>query len=150
MDITNLAKITRQAHTSILPQKNFNEDEKEATLYGDLNIELGRLFAVLGQDEETKLTAYCKVLGAFLAVANEKKWLYLLLLSEEKEQSLANKWKVRSVSKTYLSLQQQVLKAYFERRDEYFIRAWHIFIKFGLTDLGFSSAQIEETFKDIY
>ena len=96
------------------------------------------------------MKAYCKALAAFLDVANTKKWVYLLLLTPEQEEKLASKWRSRSEATVYLTLQQQILKAHLERRNEYLVRAWNIFIKFGLTDLKYSSEMIETCFIDLY
>lgn len=62
----------------------------------------------------------------------------------------ASKWRSRSEATVYLTLQQQILKAHLERRNEYLVRAWNIFIKFGLTDLKYSSEMIETCFIDLY
>ncbi len=112
---------------------------------------MAELFSKVGQaDETTCLKAYCKALAAFLGVANAKKWVYLLLLTPEQEEKLASKWRSRSVATVYLTLQQQILKAHLERRNEYLVRAWNIFIKFGLTDLKYSPEMIENCFADLY
>ena len=115
MDITKLAKIQRQIGT-----KNSFQREKDELVYSELSIAVAELFSKIGQADETIcLKAYCKVLAAFLDVANTKKWVYLLLLSPEQEEKLASKWRSRSEATVYLTLQQQILKAHLERRNEY-------------------------------
>lgn len=149
MDITKLAKIQRQIETKNTFQNLTSE--KDELVYSELSIAVAELFNKVGQaDETTCLKAYCKVLAAFLGVANTKKWVYLLLLTLEQEEKLASKWRSRSVATVYLTLQQQILKAHLERRNEYLVRAWNIFIKFGLTDLKYSPEMIENCFADLY
>ena len=149
MDITKLAKIQRQIETKNTFQNLTSE--KDELVYSELSIAVAELFNKVGQaDETTCLKAYCKVLAAFLGVANAKKWVYLLLLTPEQEEKLASKWRSRSEATVYLTLQQQILKAHLERRNEYLVRAWNIFIKFGLTDLKYSPEMIENCFADLY
>lgn len=149
MDITKLAKIQRQIETKNTFQNLTSE--KDELVYSELSIAVAELFNKVGQaDGTTCLKAYCKALAAFLGVANTKKWVYLLLLTLEQEEKLASKWRSRSVATVYLTLQQQILKAHLERRNEYLVRAWNIFIKFGLTDLKYSPEMIENCFADLY
>lgn len=149
MDITKLAKIQRQIETKNSLQNLTRE--KDELVYSELSIAVAKLFSKVGQaDETTCLKAYCKALAAFLGVANAKKWVYLLLLTPEQEEKLASKWRSRSEATVYLTLQQQILKAHLERRNEYLVRAWNIFIKFGLTDLKYSPEMIENCFADLY
>ena len=69
MDITKLAKIQRQIGT-----KNSFQREKDEFVYSELSIAVAELFSKIGQADETIcLKAYCKVLAAFLGVANTKK-----------------------------------------------------------------------------
>lgn len=149
MDITKLAKIQRQIETKNTFQNLTSE--KDELVYSELSIAVAELFNKVGQaDETTCLKAYCKALAAFLGVANTKKWVYLLLLTLEQEEKLASKWRALSLGTVYLTLQQQILKAHLERRNEYLVRAWNIFIKFGLTDLKYSPEMIENCFADLY
>lgn len=149
MDITKLAKIQRQIEIKNTFQNLTSE--KDELVYSEISIAVAELFNKVGQaDETTCLKAYCKALAAFLGVANTKKWVYLLLLTLEQEEKLASKWRSRSVATVYLTLQQQILKAHLERRNEYLVRAWNIFIKFGLTDLKYSPEMIENCFADLY
>lgn len=85
MDITKLAKIQRQIGT-----KNSFQREKDELVYSELSIAVAELFNKVSRADETIcLKTYCKVLAAFLDVANTKKWVYLLLLSPEQEEKVS-------------------------------------------------------------
>ncbi|KRL07447.1 hypothetical protein [Liquorilactobacillus hordei] len=92
------------------------------------------------------LTLYCKALIPFFQIANDKKWTYLLLISDEKLHELEDKWKTQSFAKIYLILQKLLNQSYFEHQSSSFQHAWHIFLKFGVVELHLSSKQIEERF----
>lgn len=49
---------------------------------------------------------------------------------------MKDKWKSASFNAVCLIMQQQLLKSHFEHKIDAFVRAWHIALKFGLTDLG--------------
>ena len=143
MDVNNLARLQRNLPKAyVFKPLGVSEQEKEASLYGDLSVAL----AILAEktDSDSKLATYCRALLAFLGVANEKKWTYLLLLSPEGLKQFKQKWQTKSFSKIYLILQQQLMKSYFERRSDYFVHAWRIFIKFGLVELNLTETEIEE------
>lgn len=147
MDITKLAELARRDLTPpLLPLKD-PLGEKKASLYAELELDLADFFR---NSKETSLERYCVVLKDFLAIANETKWLYLLLLDEQQLAQLATKWPARSLNVLYLILQQQVNKSYFERKSEPLVHAWHMFIKFGLVEAGFAPEQIEKCYIELY
>lgn len=147
MDITKLAELARRDKTlPLLPLKD-PLNEKKASLYAELELNLATFFR---SPKEERLKRYCIVLKDFLAIANETKWLYLLLLDEQQIAQFSTKWQTRSLNVLYLILQQQVNKSYFERKSEPLVHAWHIFIKYGLVEAGFTSEQIEEKYYELY
>lgn len=147
MDITKLAELARRDVTPpLLPLKD-PINEKKANLYAELELNLAAFFR---SPKEEQLKRYCIVLKDFLAIANETKWLYLLLLDEQQIAQFATKWQARSLNVLYLILQQQVNKSYFERKSGPLVHAWHIFIKYGLVEAGFTPEQIEKQYYELY
>lgn len=120
--------------------------------YFDLNLNLGLLFekALTGEkitgNSDELLDLYCDALVSFLQIANNKKWTYLLLVSDEELGSLKEKWQTASFAKIYLILQKLLNQSYFEHQDKSFQHAWHIFLKFGIVELKFTITQIESHF----
>ncbi|GAJ25414.1 dimeric dUTPase [Liquorilactobacillus sucicola DSM 21376 = JCM 15457] len=125
-------------------------EEKTAALYLELNNRLAILFSRAAAEKETAalLESYCDVLCAFFRVGNHQKWTYLMLLSDEQIEQLQHKWVSRSLAKLFMILQQQLNKSFFERQNRPFQHAWHLLLKFGLVELGFTPAQIEEEYFD--
>ncbi|MDN2453023.1 hypothetical protein [Lactobacillus sp. UCMA15818] len=120
--------------------------------YFELNYRIGELFKqTLVADKDTgdsveTLDLYCEALIPFFQVANDKKWTYLLLVSDEELHELEGKWKTQSFAKIYLILQKMLNQSYFEHQSNSFQHAWHLFLKFGVVELGLSLNQIEECF----
>ncbi len=95
------------------------------------------------QANQVALQAYCNALQAFLQIANERKWTYKMLVDDELLAQIEQKWASQSLNTVYLILEQQLNKSYFENNQAAFVHAWHIFLKFGLVDLGFTADEIE-------
>lgn len=128
--------------------EKFTDEEKIAILYLKLNNTLAVLFSKTAQKMKDTdiLASYCDVLCAFCRVGNHQKWTYLMLLSDEETDRLRQKWVSHSFANLFMILQQQLNKSFFERQNEPFLHAWHILLKFGLVELGYTPAQIEEKY----
>ncbi|KRL01327.1 hypothetical protein FC81_GL001470 [Liquorilactobacillus capillatus DSM 19910] len=124
------------------------EDDKIAALYLELNNTLA-IMATAAAKKETRdelLTYYCDVLYAFCRVGNQRKWTYLMLLSDEQTIQLQQKWASQAVAKLFMILQQQLNKSFFERQNQPFLHAWHLLLKFGLVELEYTPSEIEERY----
>lgn len=129
----------------VLPVKNFSEKERLASQYALLNYYLGKTMEINAERKQL-LTNYCHTLQVFLQIANERKWTYKMLIDDEKKQAITNKWASQSLNVVYLIIGQQLNKSYFENKMDNFVHAWHIFLKLGIVDLGFTWAEIETSY----
>ncbi|WP_311407042.1 dUTPase [Liquorilactobacillus uvarum] len=147
MQIKEMIDIARHFEDGSLAGK-FTDEEKAAVLYLELNSALAVLFSKTAEKMEGTevLASYCDVLCAFCRVGNYQKWTYLMLLSDEETDRMRQKWTSHSFAKLFMILQQQLNKSFFERQNEPFLHAWHILIKFGLVELGYTPTQIEEKY----
>lgn len=135
---------------SFLPVQRMTEKEKAGILYVGITAALGDLAKAYRGSQAEKLDAYCAVLRYFLEIGSDRQWLYKMLLSDEELQAMQEKWQAPSINTVFLILEQQLLNCYFKHQEAAFLHAWHILIKFGLVELGFSPAAIEERFKELY
>ncbi|MFT8493245.1 hypothetical protein [Liquorilactobacillus satsumensis] len=149
MDVKKMLDSAR-LQTELLVE-NTPISKRPAALFCELNLDLAVLFnAYFEQKPAAFLPDFCKVTALFLRIANEKKWTYLLLLPDEKLTYLEQKPVSRFVADDYLIMQKLLNNSYFKRRSAAFVHAWHIFVKFGLVDLGFSAAEIQTAFLEIF
>lgn len=131
----------------VLPTNIFNEQERVSAGYASLNVYLAKTMEMVKQNNRDRLLDnYCKTLTFFIEIADQMKWVYLLLLDDEKINNFKSKWKAKSFNTVYLITQQQLNKAYFQRDSNAFVHAWHLFVKFGLLELNFSEREIENYF----
>lgn len=143
MDITKMLTFARNHPLRpLLPSKTFSEKEQLAGQYVLVIYYLGQLMGSI-QANQVALQAYCNALQAFLQIANERKWTYKMLVDDELLAQIEQKWASQSLNTVYLILEQQLNKSYFENNQAAFVHAWHIFLKFGLVDLGFTAGEIE-------
>lgn len=148
MDINEIAKKVRGREIKLfLPTKVLNPEERVAGLYVGLNIYLAKIMENVRNENRKELIEYfCETMVYFISIANEKKWLYLLLLNEEQMSNFKSKWHSKSYNSVYLIIQQQINKCYFSHQSTEFVHAWHMLIKFGLVELGISPEEIEDYF----
>ena len=131
MDINEIAKKVRGREIKLfLPTKVLNPEERVAGLYVGLNVR--------NENRKELIEYFCETMVYFISIANEKKWLYLLLLNEEQISNFKSKWHSKSYNSVYLIIQQQINKCYFSHQSTEFVHAWHMLIKFGLVELGIS------------
>ena len=93
--------------------------------------------------------AFSSVMLGFFMISNEQKTTYKLLMTKEELDSMKDKWKSASFNAVCLIMQQQLLKSHFEHKIDAFVRAWHIALKFGLTDLGLDEAVIVKHYDNL-
>lgn len=147
MDIARMARLAYQSEDRpILPVKHPSESERWASGMVALNVALADLMPLVRQQEELAdqlVAAYCEALRAFLAVANDKQWTSFLFIDEQQLAAFQGKWTNDSDNAVYLIMQQQLNKSYFEHRHQPFVRAWHVFLKFGFSRLRLDPVTVE-------
>lgn len=90
---------------------------------------------------ETLLVEYVDALDFILLIGAKQQWTHLIVLDREGVELLKSKPKT-DLNKEYLALKKMFLGSYFEHRQEDFRHAWHLFLKLGLVDFGFSENEI--------
>ncbi|MDN7145045.1 hypothetical protein QS460_03780 [Liquorilactobacillus mali] len=152
--LTDAVRFREVAHDYRIEQRI--PANKLMNAYFELNYCIGNLFKRsvvaddIEKDSEKILDLYCEALVPFFQVANHKKWTYLLLVSDEQQHELEGKWKTQSFAKIYLILQKLLNQSYFEHQPNAFQHAWHIFLKFGIVELGLPLNKVEERFLSLY
>lgn len=147
MDIARMARLAYQSGTQpILPVRHPSENERWASGMVAINVALAKLMPLVRQQEELAnqlLSAYCEALRAFLEVANDKQWTSFLFIDDQQLAAFQGKWTSDSDNAVYLIMQQQLNKSYFEHRHQPFVRAWHVFLKFGFSRLHLDPVTVE-------
>lgn len=89
--------------------------------------------------------AYVTALNAALVFAARKQWTHLVVLDaagwDQLMQAPAGT-KLADQAKAYLASQNFFLQSYFSHRQADFVHGWHLLLKFGLVDAGWSAATI--------
>jgi hypothetical protein len=144
MDVRKMLSLVQQAQLAqskaqgeIDPQKRLPQE------YAELQQKLAALFANLKQtDATTTFSDYQATLAAFLTIALNYKWGYQLLIDQKLEEKLNQQQLKVSTEQVYLTLVELLSRSYQEKNQAAFVHAWHIFIKFGLTDLKINFTKI--------
>lgn len=160
LDIANLLQTTIQQRTqfnyehqvAVKPEEGLRID------YVVLNVALSHLADLmgwykLGQDvspaeKETLLQAYHDVIIATFHVAARQTWSHLVVMKPDDLAALKKKQRAKSLSQQFLATQHFIDQSLFERQQAAFKHAWHLILKLGFVDLGFSEDDIQQTFTD--
>lgn len=94
---------------------------------------------------ETLLNEYVDAMDFFFLVAAIQQWTHLIPMTPEKIAELAN-GRSTDLSKQYLAIKHLLYDAYFNHRQVSYQHAWHVFLKLGLVDFGFSQDEIQAAF----
>ncbi|MFK5675827.1 MULTISPECIES: hypothetical protein [unclassified Ligilactobacillus] len=147
MDIARMARLAYQSEVqSVLPVRHPSENERWASGMVAVNVALANLMPLVRQQEKLAdqlLATYCEALRAFLEIANDKQWTSFLFIDDQQLAAFQEKWTNRSDNAVYLIMQQQLNKSYFEHRYQPFVRAWHVFLKFGFSRLRLDPVTVE-------
>lgn len=165
MNLTDMIQMERSFDRDVIQDKKirWSPEERLFNAYVSLDVELSELantvewFKVWKENrgqkmekgkthEETVLSEYVDAMSFFFNIANQNKWTYLLLISDEEMDGFAKKPMTMSLNKVFLSLKLMISKSLFSHKLEDFKHAWHLFIKFGLVDLNLSWKDIENEF----
>ena len=152
MDFAKMAKDALHVYPRrVLPVARYSDRERINGLYADLTCSWCDLIEASGKadDKESVYDAFSSVMLGFFMISNEQKTTYKLLMTKEELDSMKDKWKSASFNAVCLIMQQQLLKSHFEHKIDAFVRAWHIALKFGLTDLGLDESVIVKHYDNL-
>ncbi|WP_429970971.1 hypothetical protein ACQW5G_08190 [Fructilactobacillus sp. Tb1] len=137
----------------------WKENQHLPAVMVSLNIHLGELAELCGLDDtkidgitsstkEERLNAFVVVMRDFILISSICNWNDKLRLSEDETKRLAilNKDDKSQLDTLFLSIQNMLLKAYYEKNDTSFRHAWVLLFKWAETDFGFTDAEIQTAF----
>lgn len=94
----------------------------------------------------TLLNEYVDAMDFFLLIANLKNWNKIIVDSQSELTTITAKKAEEFLDKQYLILKQMIFKTYFAHSESSYKHAWHLFLKFGLVDFGFTTDEIQVAF----
>lgn len=97
--------------------------------------------------KETLLEEYVDALDFILLIAAKQQWTHLIVLDRD-EVSKLKAGRPGELNKEYLSIKKMLYGSYFDHRQADFSHAWHLFLKMGLVDFGFSEDEIMQAYRD--
>lgn len=101
-------------------------------------------------DRPQLLKDYVQALAWFLLASAKRQWTHLIALDQQQWQRITDaeeKTKLADLNREYLAVKNFLNSAYFSRRQEDFRHAWHLWLKMGLVDFGFTPAEISAAYQ---
>lgn len=95
--------------------------------------------------------AYVVAVNAALVLAVRKQWTHLIVLDQAGWEHLLNApvtTKPADRAKSYLAGQNFFLQSYFSHRQADFRHGWHLLLKWGLVDCGWSASELMASWRD--
>lgn len=96
--------------------------------------------------QETLLEEYADALDFFLLIGAKQQWTHLIVMDRDAVKRLKDQ-KSSELNKQYLMIKKMVYGSYFDHRQADFEHAWHLFLKIGLVDFGFSEDDIMKAYQ---
>ncbi len=96
-------------------------------------------------ERETLLNEYVDAMDFFFLVAAIQQWTHLVPITADDLDKISNK-PVTDLNKQYLAIKHLLYDAYFNHRQVSYKHAWHVFLKIGLVEFGFSQDEIQAAF----
>lgn len=90
---------------------------------------------------ETLLVEYVDALDFILLISAKQQWTHLIVLDRNGIEQITTKPK-GDLTKEYLALKKMFFGSYFDHRQDDFRHAWHLFLKMGLVEFGFTEDEI--------
>lgn len=158
LDLANLLQ------TAIQRRNQFNYEHQVAVSpeeglrvdYVALHVSLGRLADLmgwfkLGQEKpaiapDELLKAYVEVIDHTFQVAARQTWSHLIVMTPDDLEALKQKRPAKSLSQQYLAISHFIDQSFFDRQQAAFQHAWHLILKWGFVDLGFTEEQIQTAY----
>ena len=94
---------------------------------------------------ETLLNEYVDAMDFFFLVAAIQQWTHLIPMTAEEITELSEK-RPTDLNKQYLAIKHLLYDAYFNHRQVSYKHAWHVFLKIGLVEFGYSQTEIQAAF----
>lgn len=94
---------------------------------------------------ETLLNEYVDAMDFFFLLAAIQQWTHLVPLTAKQLDELTAK-PATDLSKQYLAIKHLLYDAYFNHRQVSYRHAWHVFLKIGLVEFGFTQDEIQTAF----
>ncbi|MCH5463385.1 2-deoxyuridine 5-triphosphate nucleotidohydrolase [Lactobacillus sp. LC28-10] len=158
LDLANLLQtaIQRRNQFNYENHVEISQEEGLRNEYVALSTSLAHLADLMGwyqlrQESRTVapeelLQAYLEVIEHSFQVAAKQTWSQLIVMKPADLDKLAHKRPAKSLSQQYLSILHFVDQSFFDRQQDAFRHAWHLILKLGFVDLGFSGEQIQEAY----
>lgn len=134
-------------------------DARLQTIYVQLDLQLSDFAQTAGwadvlhpdyqADRDQLLTVYVRTLALFLLLSAKRQWTHLVVLDDQQWQRVATadkKTKLADLNREYLAVKNFLNSAYFTRRQEDFRHAWHLWLKVGQVDFGFTTEEISTAY----
>lgn len=93
----------------------------------------------------TLLNEYVDAMDFFFLDSAIQQWTHLIPVTPEQLTTIAAK-PATDLNKQYLAIKHLLYDAYFNHRQESYQHAWHVFLKIGLVDFGFTQDEIQTAF----
>lgn len=93
----------------------------------------------------TLLNEYVDAMDFFFLVSAIQQWTHLIPIAGDDLTAMAHK-PATDLNKQYLAIKHLLYDAYFNHRQESYQHAWHVFLKIGLVDFGFTQDEIQTAF----
>lgn len=101
-----------------------------------------------GQREYNEIVRdYVLGLHWMLLFAARKQWTHLVVISKADYERLINSdkcTKLADLDRQYLTIKHFILSSFYTHSQDNYKHAWHLFLKYGLVDLGIDPGKIEE------
>lgn len=94
---------------------------------------------------ETLLNEYVDAMDFFFLLAAIQQWTHLVPLTTDDLTKLAEQ-RSTDLNKQYLAIKHLLYDAYFNHRQVSYQHAWHVFLKLGLVEFGFTQDEIQTAF----
>ncbi|GBG95588.1 hypothetical protein LFYK43_20470 [Ligilactobacillus salitolerans] len=141
----------RNTERPVIPLADFSEKERSAALYADLSLSFNKFWLIKANGSGSAvLDQYCDVLMKFLLVASSHNMIDRFLITQEEIKQMQEKWQSKSFNSLYLIINQQLYNAYFKHQTSALLHAWRMVLKLGVRDLGYSAAEIEKRYFEIF
>ena len=124
-------------------------DARLQTIYVQLDLQLSDFAQTAGwadvlypdyqADRDQLLTVYVRTFALFLLLSAKRQWTHLVVLDDKKT-------KLADLNREYLAVKNFLNSAYFTRRQEDFRHAWHLWLKVGQVDFGFTTEEISTAY----
>lgn len=158
LDLANLLQTAIQRRNQYNYEHHVEVSSEEGLRvdYVALSVSLAHLSDLMGWfklgqpkatvSSEELLDTYIEVIDHTFQVAARQTWSHLIVMKPDDLKRLEQKQPAKSLSQQYLAIIHFLDQSFFDRQQLAFRHAWHLILKLGLVDLGFTEDQIEKAY----